>query len=518
MAERGPAQSWQYWALWNEDGSLDLDATSGGDGIVPGMPRNEQEFATLLEQRSPDHAYWSPHRSSGQGTWRIWCGTHYREDDSEQSGRELVIVPAAELAWCASAVREAISHRVNRIQNPQARETERKRLDARALAALKFAARTMTAAGHGAVMVKMKAVFGTPDDAFRDHWPLNINTLAGIHNLRTGHVYDHDPAGKFGYVLPVRPTWTRDAPMFRSLVRHLATTRDGYSPAVEAFILRVLGYGLLGDNREQLWVWFLGQTQSGKSVLQELMRLVLGPLAAEGDKQLVLVSRDKPHARAQNNLRGRRMVFFPEWSDHDHADETSYKRMTGESRLTLDELYQTLPNDTETTFLPVTFTNDMPTIGDADEAVKRRTLVCPAGLTMPEERRVKGLAKIIYEREGAAVLGILMTECAAYLREGLPVPHEVVMETESYLGMQKREVAFVNEHCAFKPECFVSARTLWDLWERWSESRSVRLSRTKFYKRLEEIPGVQRENNGGSVHRFWGLEILPQYQPYSPTI
>jgi P4 family phage/plasmid primase-like protien len=511
---RGEPGSWRYWAIWDNDGQLDLEASSGGEGIVPGMPRNEQEFAVLLAARRPDHALWSPRKAGG--TWRIWTGTHYREDDSEQPGRDLVILPAAELAMCAAEVRNAIEGRLARIAVRE-RERERKRLTDRASAAVKFASRMMTATGHAAAMVKMKPVLGVPDDLFRDHWPQHLNTPWGVHDLETGRIWPHDPRTRMAYVLPCHPVWHGKAPLFRALIRHLATTQDGYSEAIEAFILRVLGYALLGDNREQVWIWFLGQTQSGKSVLQELMRLLLGPLAAEGDKSLVLVSRDRPHARAQNNLRGRRLVFFPEWGEHDHADETSYKRMTGESRLSLDELYAVLPNDTETTFLPVTFTNDMPTIGDADSAVARRTIVCPAGLTLPDAEQVKGLAQLIFRSEGEAVLGILMTECAAYLKDGLTQPHEVTMATESYLGMQRREVMFIDEHCARKEGGHADGRALWTLWERWSESRSVRLSRTKFYRRIAELPGVSRETNHASMNKFWGIEILPEYSnPYLP--
>jgi P4 family phage/plasmid primase-like protien len=508
---RGDAESWQYWAIWDDNGDLDLDATCG-EGIHPGMPRNEQEFAVLLAARRIDHALWSPRKS--RGAWRIWDGTHYREDDSDQSGRELVITPATELGVCAVRVREAIEARTAPMPDRQ-REREHKRLTDRASAAVKFAGRMMTATGHSAALLKMRSVLGISDEAFRDKWPQHLNTPWGIHDLATGQIWPHHPASRIAYVLPCHPVWDGNAPVFRSLIRHLATTPDGYSASIEAFIMRVLGYALLGDNREQVWIWFLGQTQSGKSVLQELMRLLLGPLAAEGDKSLVLVGRDRPHARAQNNLRGRRLVFFPEWSEHDHADETAYKRMTGETRLTLDELYATLPNDTETTFLPVTFTNDMPTIGDADSAVQRRTVVCPAGMTLAEGLRVKGLASLIFRTEGPAVLGLLMTECAAYLREGMFIPHEVAMATELYLGVQRREVMFVDEHCARKAEGCSDGRTLWALWERWSESRSVRLSRTKFYRRIGELPGVTRETNGGSVNRFWGIEVLPEYvNPY----
>lgn len=513
MSARGDAGTWRYWAYWDEEtGQVDIGRSSGGDGIIPGMPRNDREYAVLMLARMGARAHWTSRK--GGGTWRVWDGTHHREDDSLQADRDLVNVAAAELQWCAHELREAI--RTEAMTEPEAqRENTLKRLMGQADGVLKFAARLMTGTGHAAVMGVLKTYMGVPDSAFTDRWPEHLNTPAGIHDLRSGRIWPHDPRAMISYVTPYAPDFRADCPLFRRLVRHLATTENGYSAGIEAFILRVLGYALLGDNREQRWVWFLGQTASGKSVLQELMRQVLGTLAAEGDKNLVLVSRDKPHARSENNLRGRRVVFFAEWGDYDHADENKYKQLTGESRLTLNELYSVLPHDSRTAFLPVTFTNDMPTIGDADSAVARRTLVCPAGLTMPEDARVSGLADVIARAEGGAVLALLMRECFSYLREGLVIPHEVTMATDLYLGMQKREALFIDEYCARKAEGYADARQLWDLWTRWSESRSVRLSRQKFYKRIEALPGIMRESNGGSVNRFRGIEILPQFAiPY----
>jgi putative DNA primase/helicase len=184
--------------------------------------------------------------------WRIWQGTHWRPYNTDE-------IPIA----MAKQVSAMIFTEAERAES----EEEIKILK-------KWAKQSLNSERLSAMIRMVKAdhrIWGSYEEFDRDPYLLNFTN--GTVDLRTGAIKGHDPADKISCLVPHDYNPYTPAPMWHKLVtRCTDCDRSGETPE---YLLRFLGYALLGRNVEQKLSLIVGAKQTGKSKALDVQ--VLGP-------------------------------------------------------------------------------------------------------------------------------------------------------------------------------------------------------------------------------------------------
>lgn len=504
------AQGTPAWFGYWLNGQLDLAAT------LAGLPVDELAAADLITAERPGELFYVP--AGRSGTWYIWDGRCRGPDESDQIAQ--LVNDYAERAGTALALaRQEVLRRSRAAMlaaDPEAGNAALEQAAKKAWqpweATAAYHRKLRATAGRNPLITTLGTRCSVPEAFMADRHPEWLNTDSGTIDLRSGWVKPHDPADMITYCVGQRYTPGARGSGWEALTWHVA----GENPVVWRYLIKMLGYSLLGDNREQLIFFLTGPTGSGKSQVLETVLLVLGALAHSSGSALISRNKSERHARVENSLAGKRFVMIDESAERIHIDEGQLKRLTGSGLMSVNRLYR----DTETQ-VPVSWTiwqatNEMPTLTGFDDAIRRRLRMIPCGSTIPAEYRIKGLAQQLAETEGEAILASLVWGAQLYLAEGECCPPEVELATAEYEGEQNTAAAFREECCQDVPESMwnggpvaVKTSAVWREYVAWcSETRTRMLPKHAFGKAFRDLPGIRFD---GNQKRYVGLMLISGY-------
>lgn len=501
--ERGPAGTWQYLLHW-DGGAAALGASLGG------LPASDYDAACLIAaERGGDGL----HYAATSGVWHIWNGQAHLPDAG--NGADQVIAAfGARMRTAIEAARQAVTAEVILRMPPGSTEAAMRQAREQAWApwkpAEKYAAGLARQAGKAALGGYLETICGVPDDALAERSPGRLNLANGTLDLATLQLRPHARSDLITYALadPWEPRAV--APRFWSLLSGVC----GHDGEVSGFLLKCLGYSLLGDNREQKIFFIAGPSGSGKSVLLHVVSEVLGPLAHRSGSDLICVVRHGRNARTENSVRGTRLVVITETSKFMNIDEAQLKQMTGEPVISVNQHYAKAELKTPVTWTIWVATNDMPALLNYDMAMRRRILVIPGGPGRAELDMDPHMAAKILSTERQGVLALLARGCAEYFRSGLlDVPWAVREATELYAAEQNTVANFVADTMVTGGwGDGVPQHQAWELYELWSRGSS-RLGRNDFMKYLSGFPGVSwnkmsRRFEGVAWNADWAARVV----------
>ena len=485
LPQRGDTDTWEWW-LWWADGEISVNSS------LNGLPVDDEQFAKLVCLRRPGHMHSVPGRSGG---WFVWDSQCHHPDDSDAAGK-VVGMAAAEIRVALDELHRAVL-RENGLLPDKKGKKRIADVEKLLVPMQKYAAGLARNAGKTAALGYMATLFGKSNGVLEDKHPHWLNCEDGTWDLRTLVRHDHEPGDLITYTLPAPCFSGRATPLFYQVILHLS----GNDPAVAEFLLDLLGYSLLGRNPERKMVFLYGETSSGKTVVLDVMKGLLGRLFVDSSNDLVCVTRHGRNARTENSIAGARMVGVAESSEHKRVDEAQVKRLTGETRIRVDRHYAVETIDTPVTWTIWMPTNDLPSTGKPDSALRDRYLIVPTGPTVPPEKRDKDLAAKIIEQEGPAVLWMLMYRASRYLAAGeLVIPHAVTMATDGYFGSQDSVAAFLREMCTDGDGLWIGKPDAWKNYQRWAGNDRT-LSRNGFHagmrQHVHENQGSERYEGVG---------------------
>lgn len=187
------------------------------------------------------------------------------------------------------------------------------------------------------------------------------------------------------------------------------------------FVQRVLGYTLLGGNRERLIIFLQGPSSTGKSTISDAIRRALGKdyAATVAANALFREKQDAGPSPEMLKAMSRRACFSSEIGTHHRLHADVIKRITGGTdEIAARALYSNDVVERVPMFTPVIATNAMPTITDGDSALWRRVLVLPFDQQVPEGTvRTEDIGTNMAARQ--AVLAWLVDGLIDYLTHGL---------------------------------------------------------------------------------------------------
>ena len=507
MASRAPRRG---SGTGTKSGQLDHRAT------LTGLPYDETGAAELVLAEQPWCLHHVPHNAT-QGTWYVWDGRCQRPDDSAVIGR-LVIDYAKRscelIDWAKQQVLRRARERAA-LDNPEATETTLRKAGEQAWepwkAAEGFARRLRTSNGQAGLARVLEKVAGTSAGTMDEHNPHLVNLDTGTYELTSGQLRPHDPRDMITYCLDVAYDPAAACPEFYQLMWRVC----GENANVAHYVLKLLGSALFGANREQQIYFLCGPTASGKTVLLDIVSAVMGKLAHNSPVDLITWQRMGRNARVENSIRGKRLITITEASARMTIDEGQVKRLTGESRVSINEHYAKTEAEVPVTWTIVVATNEMPTLTSFDDAMRRRVVVVPMGETVPEHLRDKTLTERVIAAESQGILNALLWGYHTAAAEGMAPPQEVVQMTAKYAAEQNTVGNFAADCLMLVPlvvtgsgvPAHVTLPEAWRSYQSYSNGGS-RLGKQEFFKELARQPGITLNE---TMRRFEGVSINPTW-------
>jgi len=292
----------------------------------------------------------------------------------------------------------------------------------------------------------------------------------GVYNIETGEFRKGLPSDyitlttKYDY-----KEFKGDEDIIKEVYKYFASIQS--DPEVCEYVINILANCLFEGNKEQKFFILFGGGANGKSIMCDLMHIVLGDYFNTADVSL-LTNKNKSTSSASPEtiaLKNKRMTFLNETNQGDELNLAKMKQLTGGG----DEMVARLlfSNDIITfTNLSTLFmaTNNLPAIISNDGGTWRRIVVIPFKNTfvekLPSEQEIEAKKKIgvgyslkdktlkdkIKNVEFVqAVMWVLIQHYKKIKKSGkdIPVPEIVQRETTIYRNDHDYFAKFLDECC-----------------------------------------------------------------------
>src|SRR5262249_17607563 len=155
--------------------------------------------------------------------------------------------------------------------------------------------------------------------------------------------------------------------------------------------------------------------------------------------------------------------------------------------------------------------NTKPSLRHIDEAIRRRFILVPFMVTIPEgERDPKLVGKL--KAEWPAILRWMVDGCLEWQRVGLKIPESIRQATDDYLADQDTLGQWIVDCVEHDPNAFTLTRELFESWKAWCEARNLAQgTETAFADSLKEAGYDKDRRKYG--RGFSGIRLKAAAQP-----
>jgi putative DNA primase/helicase len=278
-----------------------------------------------------------------------------------------------------------------------------------------------------------------------------------------------------------------------------------FQPDVEVreWLQLLAGYSLLGRNPARSMVVCFGDTSTGKTTFANALAFALGEYAAT---TTMTVFRDNQDERPRPDLvrvLDRRLVYAEEASASWRLHPDQIKRITGGAPVTARVPFAKEYMEVQPAFTPWLLTNHAPTIEGADAALKRRIVVVPFDVQIPQNEEDPAFEDLLKSEAGReAVLAWLVEGYQMWLDrpEALgQVPLGAVAATMRFWSEISDMAQAMEDICEYGPpdEYYVQPTQLYQAYVAWCIEHGVaerdRLSGTRFGREVAGL-GFAKKN------------------------
>lgn len=332
-----------------------------------------------------------------------------------------------------------------------------------------------------------------------DKAPRKINLQNGTMSLHPRELRPHSKEDMFTKVANVHYNENATCPVFDKFLSSCLP------PEEAAFVLRLFGYALLGQPKEQVFAIFHGPGRNGKSTLVEVMSHLLGDYACSAEPSSFIKQKNAGVRNDLARLKGARLVATSELSTGEILDAALVKRITGGDTIAARALYRE-HFEFRAEFVMFMVTNNLPVIDGGDAALARRLILVPFETIVPLEQCDPDLpAKLRAEADG--IFNRLLEGCEDYLENGLSVPTSLAAAADRYVQCSDMIAEFLKDRCVFDSEIQVPASSLHSAYTHWCETNVIKpfsqpIFKTEIMKRTNL---KQKRTNKGLIWPGIGL-------------
>jgi putative DNA primase/helicase len=291
--------------------------------------------------------------------------------------------------------------------------------------------------------------------------PMLLNTPGGVLDLGTGRLRPAEREDYLTKMTAVAPGG--GCPLWLSSLDRITKGNR----ALRGFLQRVCGYALTGVTTEQVFFFLYGTGKNGKGTFVDTAAGILGDYARTAAIETFLDSKNERHPTELAWLKGARFVTATETEGGRRWSEAKVKLLTGgdpiAARFMRKDFFEYVPQ-----FKLIIQGNHKPGLRSVDEAIRRRFILVPFTVTIPEPERDKNLREKLRE-EWSGILQWAVEGCLAWQREGLNAPDVVKSPTNEYLSAEDAMGRWIEESCVVLPNAVESVSALYADWHKWAE-------------------------------------------------
>jgi putative DNA primase/helicase len=314
-------------------------------------------------------------------------------------------------------------------------------------------------------------------------------------DLRTGidrPARREDYCTKVSAVCPA-PPGTPCPPLWAQFLNRVTADKD----ELIGFLQRWLGYCMTGYVHEQVFVFLFGTGANGKGVFTSTIAGIFNDYAITAPMEMFIEARFDRHPTEIAKLMSARLVLAHETQKGRRWDEAKIKNLTGGDKLTARFMRGDFFDFKPTHKLMISG-NHKPSLRDVDEAIRRRILLVPFSVQIPEKERDKDFAEKL-KPEWPAILRWMTDGCLEWKRIGLKPPEIVREATDEYLTDQDSITEWADVWLEkAKPDDFVLTRALFTSWKQFAEERNLAVgTETAFAESLQDRGYTKHRLNNG---------------------
>jgi P4 family phage/plasmid primase-like protien len=261
-----------------------------------------------------------------------------------------------------------------------------------------------------------------------DKQDMKVNFANGTWNAETGVFGPFDPKDYSTQIMSVNFNPNATCPTFLKMLENAFD-----NPEMPKFLIRYMGYCMLGTAQEKCFILMHGKKDNGKTTLLEVLAAILGDYAKKMEWDALSKLRSGQIRNDLACLHNARFVYADEGDKDIRIAEEILKMLTSgigklSARFLNKEFFEFVVK-----FTMVLSANDPPKLSSTDLAIWERVLDVNMKKTFSRKdpRRIPHLhAKLLTEKEGIAQL--MVKGALDFLKNGLQIPDEVVLSTEAY--------------------------------------------------------------------------------------
>jgi P4 family phage/plasmid primase-like protien len=213
--------------------------------------------------------------------------------------------------------------------------------------------------------------------------------------------------------------------------------------------------------------------------------------------EMFLTTKYDRHPTEIARLKGARLVVAHENTKGRAWDEAKVKTLSGGDRLT-GRFMRGDFFDFNPTHKLLIAGNSKPSLRNVDEAIRRRFVLVPFTVTIPEKDRDPKLGEKL-KAEWPAILRWMIEGYVEWKRSGLMVPDGIRKATEDYLAEQDTLGEWITDYVKADPNAFTLTRDLFKSWKDWCEDRNLAAgTATAFSESLKDRGYIKVHNRLGN--------------------
>jgi len=332
-----------------------------------------------------------------------------------------------------------------------------------------------------------------------------LNTPAGVVDLRTGEIKPHDPAALHTKITSCAPS-DIGAELWQDTLNRISRN----DRELQEFLQEKAGADAFGKVMLETAVFAVGDGRNGKSTYYNSLQLVLGDYAGTISSKVLTTERQNRGAE-KATLRGKRFIVSGELEEGQKLSSATLKDLVSTDAMRIERKYKD-PEDVQPTHSITLFSNFLPRVGSTDSGTWRRLLVIPFNAEMPAGNdEIPNYAEYLADHAGGAILKWIIEGAKRFCEHGyhLDIPNVVARESSQYRDRENWIRLFINECCIADPRYSVQSGKLYQRYKVYCSSTGEYCRRTNDFAAALMIEGYKTETRRGGKKFILGLDVDP---------
>jgi len=326
-----------------------------------------------------------------------------------------------------------------------------------------------------------------------------LNLLNGTLDLDTGDLMPHDHDNYFTYTLPYEFNVDARCPRFEQYLDEVLIDSETEQTDHELvqLIVQYIGYCLTIETKHNAMLWMSGMGANGKSVLIDVIKALLGPLACAID--FVTIGSQGNYDAA--GIQGKRVVFSTEAAKSSKINEQLLKVVVGGEIVKTRPIYGK-PVEFNSTSKVVWAMNDRPIITDTSDAIWRRMQLVPFERTFTKSEQDKDLGAKL-EDELSGILNLALVGLQQLRKDGFTESRSVAAAIAEYRHESNPVEQWLSECTTKTNEPATLSNLAYMHYSAWASNNGRKVvNSTNFGKELKRLKAQKKRVTSGNMYLF----------------